>query len=91
MRPFSGTDKVPRRKTAYAVTNGSYVGEFLVYMEQEDSSYCFLSLPDMQIRRIPIKEYDIGVTGGLLDKVEVLPEDIHQLCEEQYRKNKNIA
>ena len=37
----------------YAVNSGDYLGEFFVYMESNENEYRFLSLPKMQLRKVP--------------------------------------
>ena len=81
--------KKPKNRHVYAVTKGDFLGEFFVYMDQEESSYIFLSLPDFRIRKVPINDFDSGVEQGVLDLVERLPNSVYIECKEQYTKTQN--
>ena len=73
----------------YAITGGTYLGEFFVYIEKTGKDYFFLSLPDMEIRSIPYDKCKTGLENRLMDLVEILPDDVHEVCLAQYRKAKN--
>ena len=45
----------------YAITGGTYLGEFFVYIEKIGKDYQFLSLPDMEIRSIPYGKCKTGL------------------------------
>ena len=77
-------DDIPKRRAVYAVTKGDYLGEFLIYVEETDSVYCFLSLQDMHVREIPKADTVSGLQEGILDKVETLPRDVYSICHAQY-------
>ena len=77
--------KTPRRRDVYAVTGGDYVGEFLVYMEEINNNFCFMSLPDMKIRIVPKHDVYSGIESDILDKVEKLPRDVYLVCCKQYK------
>ena len=81
--------KKPKKRNVYAVTKGDYLGEFFVYMDKEESSYVFLSLPDFRIRKVPINDFDSGVDEGVIDMVERLPRSVYIECQEQYTKTLN--
>ena len=70
----------------YAVTGGTFLGEFFVYVEKIGKDYIFLSLPDMEIRTVPYDKCKDGLENKLMDLVEVLPEDVYEVCLAQYRK-----
>jgi hypothetical protein len=81
--------KFPSKRSVYAVTGGKYLGEFFVFMEKTDDSVCFLSLPKMKVRKIPIDNFLFGVDNKILDKIEKLPRNIYKTCRSQYIENKN--
>ena len=87
IRDVLANDK-PKQRVVYAVTKGDYLGEFLVYVEETDLTYCFLSLPDMHIRDIPKSDTASGLQEGILDKVETLPRDVFSICHAQYVKSR---
>jgi hypothetical protein len=80
----------PKRRYIYAVTNGTYVGEWWVqippssYFKQEDKPLKFFSLPDKFIREIPIKDFNLGITNKVIEPVDVLPEPIYNVCLAEY-------
>ena len=78
----------PEHRAVYAVTGGTYLGEFLVYIEKVDSDFMFLCLPKMEVKCIPYDKYILAIKGEVIEKVEDLPEDVYNVCVAQYRKNK---
>ena len=78
----------PKRPFIYAVTAGKFLGELLVYAEQENDEYVFLVLPKMDIRRIPVEKFDMGIKNKIVEVVEKLPAYVHKTCMLQYNKNK---
>lgn len=94
MKLLSGIKKLisrPKPRNIYAATSGEYLGEFLVYIESENDMYCFLSLPDMKVRKLPKDTVTDQIGTKVLDKVERLPRDVFSLCCEQYaQSNKSL-
>ena len=84
----------PKKKFIYAVTGGKYLGELLVYVEQQDELYSFLSLPLMQNRLIPIDKFQFGLQERIVEIVRKIPANIYTVCCAQHKKNveeNNIA
>jgi len=77
----------PKPRNIYAATSGQYLGEFLVYIESVGEVCCFLSLPDMKVRKILKNTMFEQIETGVLDKVERLPCDVFLLCCEQYAQS----
>jgi hypothetical protein len=77
----------PRVRHIYAVTAGDYVGQFFVYIEKVDNSYCFLTLPDMYVRYVPTQEFEDGIDKKIVDPVEKMPLEVFNICVAQYRKS----
>jgi len=82
--------KHPKKKTVYAVTKGTYLGELLVFMEEE-LELKFLTLPNMIIRSIPRDKFELGLKEGIVDVVKKIPNYVYSTCKKQYLKNKNTA
>lgn len=82
-------NKHPKQPFIYAITAGKYLGELLVYAEQINTEYAFLSLPTMKIRHIPVEKFEIGLDNNIVEVVEKLPAYVHRTCVQQYNKNKN--
>jgi hypothetical protein len=80
----------PRPKIVYAVTGGKYLGELLVFMEKNDSTYSFLALPEMVIREVPADKFKFGLTEKIIDIVQKIPTDVYSVCKAQYTKNKSL-
>ena len=81
-------DKTPKLGVPYAVQGGIYVGEMLVYIEQSNNTFCFLSIPKNIIREIPKEKFFFGVDNNILEEVEKLPNNIYNLLKAQYFYNK---
>ena len=80
------------RGHAYVVTGGDFEGEFFVYIERTDpKTYCFLSLPNLQLREVPVDKFNIGIESKILQFQEKLPSDVFKVCLAQYDKNKKKA
>jgi len=77
----------PKPRHVYAVTTGDYVGQFFVYVEQVDNSFCFLTLPDMCVKYVPVQEFLDGIDKKIVDPVEKMPAEVFDICVAQYRKN----
>ena len=87
MKLLDGIAKIfkhPRRRFVYAVTDGDYMGEFLVYMERSGNKYVFLSLPDLHIRYISDDDIQSAIKSNVLEVVEKLPSEVYSVCCKQY-------
>jgi len=71
----------------YAVTQGAYLGEMLVFIKQQGDSYHFLSIPNNVNRIIPKEKFDFGMQNGILQFVEKTPQQVYQVTAKQYDKN----
>jgi hypothetical protein len=71
----------------YAVTQGAYLGEMLVFIKQQEQSYHFLSIPNNVNRIIPKEKFDFGLQNGILQFVEKAPQQVYQVTIKQYEKN----
>jgi hypothetical protein len=70
-----------------AVVHGTMKGKFLVLVKKYTDQYHFLSLPDMEVMKIPVTDVDEGLEKKVLDIVEVLPDEVYNLCIAQYEKS----
>ena len=71
----------------FAVSTGSYLGEFFVFIERKSSIQYFLSLPKMINRQIDEQKIDHALSNGILEFQENLPDDVKKICVEQHLKN----
>ena len=79
--------KHPKTRHIYAVTAGALLGELIVYIEKDEADYCFLSLPEMNIRKIPKDKFYFGIDNKIVDVVEKMPASVYSVCRLQYVKN----
>jgi hypothetical protein len=84
---FNKKQYKPQLGNIYAVNAGTYMGEFLVLVEESDQ-YIFLSLPDFHIRHVPREKYQLGIENKILDFREKLPEDVFVQCISKYNELK---
>ena len=71
----------------YGISTGKYLGECFVYIERDKDNLYFLSLPRMEIRKVPEEKFNIGLLENILEFQKVLPKKIRKVCIEQYQKN----
>lgn len=81
----------PKPRVIYAVTAGAFLGELLIYAEEQNNAYNFLALPEMNIRVIPKDKFKFGIQNSILEIVEKLPRSVYKICYKQYKKNKATA
>ena len=89
MNFFIKKKKHPFSPNVYAVTTGTNVGELLVYVEEKDDKYSFLSLPSMVIREVPKDKFDLGLENKIVEVADKLPKSVYKVCLAQYKKNKS--
>ena len=82
------TTVIPSYGSIYAVTGGKFLGEFFVFIEKTDDAYNFLSLPEMNVRNVPVEKFSNGVEGKVLQFQEILPINVLEVCKAQYEKQK---
>jgi len=86
---FRNKLKSPKPGDTFAVTTGLYIGEFFVFIEESNNEYNFLSLPKMIIRSVPSVNHNHALKNKIISFVERLPSYVFQVCQLQYKKNKN--
>lgn len=80
--------KKQKKRSIYAVREGSYKGNFFVFINNIDGVYNFLILPDNDVISVPVKEFEQGIEKKIVDYIEELPNNIHTLCCAQYNESK---
>tara|TARA_B100000700_G_C14616623_1_gene656205 strand:- start:138 stop:491 length:354 start_codon:yes stop_codon:yes gene_type:complete len=73
--------------SAFGISTGKYLGEFFVYIEEDETMMRFLSLPKMENREVPKSKFQYGIDNNVLEFQEVLPKKVREVCIEQYNKN----
>jgi len=71
----------------YAITKGTYLGELFVFIETNNNTHLFLSLPDMKIRSVPKDKFKFGLDNKIIDIVQRLPKKVYNICKLQFNKN----
>lgn len=76
-KPF----KLPKERGVYAITKHNR-GSFLLFLNNEDKDVLnFMQLPDRYKVSLTNKEFSEGVTSGLLDFVEQIPEEVFDVAQ----------
>ena len=73
----------------YAVTAGDHVGKNIVLIKESKKQLHFLDLPDMQNFDITRTCFNEGVEHNILDLIEIIPDNVYDVCKKQYEKNSN--
>jgi hypothetical protein len=79
-------DKLKRR--IYAVREGTYKGNFIVYINTTGDDYNFLMLPYNEPLTMSQSEFETGVEKKIVDYIERLPHNVYQICCAQYNESK---
>ncbi len=75
-----------KRKTQKPELRGLYAftkhrrGDFILFIEEKDNIYKFMHLPDRYEILLTPEEFTEGVKTKLLDFVEQIPEDVHEVA-----------
>ena len=80
-------NKHPNVGHVYAVLTGTYVGEMLVFVEETNSEYKFISLPKNINREVPKDKFVLGLSDKIVEPVEKIPNGIFKLLKKQYIYN----
>lgn len=80
--------KDAKARGIFAINEGSYKGEFFVYIRDTEKHYHFLSLPDNKPVAVPIEEFIIGVDKKIIEPLEKLPTKVYEICVAQYNEAK---
>ena len=75
--------------SSYAVSTGTYAGEILIFIEEDNKkAFHFLGVPTMQNRTFPATAFNHAVNTKIIDFVEVVPDYVFEISKAQYIKNK---
>lgn len=78
----------PKFGKLYAVTAGTYAGQFLFYVEEGTDGYGFLAIPEMDNRWIPKEKFDFAIKNHILEFVEKTPRNVKKVAKAQFEENK---
>ena len=87
-KPLKSNDKIAFGDT-FAVHTGSYAGQMFIFVEQRGVDYCFLSVPLMENRVIPVAVFDHGRNSNIIKFVERVPPLVRTTAHQQYKNNEN--
>ena len=76
------------KRTIFAVSEGSYKGEFFVYINKTDETFYFLSLPNNDPVQISVKDFTDGLDKKIIEPIEKLPSKVYEICVAQYNEAK---
>ena len=75
-------------RNMYAISQGSFRGEFFVYINHDDRNYYFLSLPHNNTREVSVDDFNEGIKEGIVEYLEKIPKDVYEICVAQYNEAK---
>ena len=75
---------------SYAVTTGTYVGEMLVFIEETEEEFKFISIPKNINRTIPKEKFLLGLNQKIVEIVEQIPKSVFKLLKKQFEFNSKI-
>jgi len=78
---FSKTKNHIEKGSTYGVLKGDYKGEIFVFFQQKDHTLHFVTLPKMELRKVDIGKFDIGIKEKILDFINILPYDVYKVVE----------
>ena len=89
MAIFNFKRNIPKFGYIYAITHGTYIGQFIVFVEESEYSYGVLMMKaydgaEMTVQQINKKDVINGIKNDIIDKVRKLPKDFYTLCCAQY-------
>lgn len=79
--------KHPIRGHAYAVVTGDYVGEMFIYVESNNNTHNFISIPKNVNRCVPKEKFEFGLNNNIVDPVQKIDSKVFKLLEKQYEYN----
>lgn len=75
----------------FVVEGGTYAGDYLVVVEEDDNVVYCLVLPDKQRREINKKDFVRGLELKIVTFLEKLPKYVLKVCKSEYNTlNNNI-
>jgi hypothetical protein len=87
-------NKIPKKKTLYAVTAGDLLGKFLLFIEPTDNNtYHTLAIGEgreinsggFSAIEIPLEAITEGLKNKILEKVEKLPKSMYNILYLQWK------
>jgi hypothetical protein len=79
--------KHPKIGYSYAVTTGAYVGEMLIFVEENEQEYNFISIPKNINRSIPKDVFESGLKSKIVEVVQKIDKSVYTLLCKQFEFN----
>ena len=76
------------KRCIYAVREGTYKGNFIVYINTNGEDYNLLMLPFNEPLTMSQNEFNSGIENKIVDYIEKLPHNVYQICCAQYNESK---
>ena len=80
----------PKDGAIYAITDGNYKGQFVVFVENKDHNYGAIAFPEMELHIIPENDVKDGLQKGIIDYVEHLPDELYKLVCAEYNHRTSL-
>lgn len=78
----------PKSNWFYAVTTGTYCGELLMFVEESDNDFHFITVPKLINRTVPKDKFELGLTNNIVEPVRSVPKKVAFLLTAQFKYNK---
>ena len=78
----------PLERSIFAVSSGTFRGEFWVYMQSDESNVYCLSLPDNKYIEVPVDKWKTGIENKIVELLEKIPHNVYDICRAQYNEAK---
>jgi hypothetical protein len=75
----------------YAVTAGTYSGQFLFFVEQKNNQYGFLTIPEMKNLWVPREKFDFAIVNKIIEFVEKSPVDVKKVAKAKFSENEKTV
>jgi hypothetical protein len=81
--------RICKKREAYAVETGDYVGQIFIVIDIGDREVKCLSVPSMNNVNVPVSSFEIARNTGIISLVEMIPRSVYKVSKAQYIKNEN--
>lgn len=77
----------PQYREIFCVNHGKFTGAHFVFINRTRKGYNFLSLPEQVNMFVSKQDFEHGIKNKILESIEILPDNVYQICEMQFLKN----
>ena len=83
----SEKSKAIRKGTSYFVNGGDYEDQILVFMEEKNDLYGFLTIPLQKNLWVPKEKFDFALQEVIIEFVEHLPNHVIEVTDAKFQEN----